>query len=219
MALYVNDDYVVAEYAQTGVTIIWGQKIIFVPKSELALVQSSPTEIRQLDLNVFRLTLKDLEDDADGMAFLNTHNHNTTITVGGVTLARVLEIINGYTITFEDGQYAVNLIGANSNIADRLNVNQVSVRAANSAGLVNNSTPADIANAVWTHSTATDMATKITLVSKILRNKTVTDPATGIMTVYDDNGTTVLLTAPVFENAAGTVPYQGAGAENRGRLQ
>lgn len=42
-------------------------------------------------------------------------------------------------MTFEDGQYAVNLIGANSNIADRVNVNQVSVRSANSAGLVQTS--------------------------------------------------------------------------------
>jgi len=53
-------------------------------------------------------------------------------------LARVVEIINDYTITFEDGQYAVNLVGANSNVADRVNVNQVSVRASNSAGLITN---------------------------------------------------------------------------------
>jgi hypothetical protein len=45
-------------------------------------------------------------------------------------------IVNGYTITYEDGQYAVNLVGANSNVADNVNVNQVSVRSANSAGLV-----------------------------------------------------------------------------------
>jgi hypothetical protein len=44
-------------------------------------------------------------------------------------------MINNYTVTFEDGQYAVNLVGANSNIADVVNVNQVSVRSANSAGL------------------------------------------------------------------------------------
>jgi hypothetical protein len=69
------------------------------------------------------------------MAYLDTHRHNTTVTVGGVTLARVIEIINGYTVTFEDGQYAVNLAGANSNVADVANVNQVSLRSANSAGL------------------------------------------------------------------------------------
>jgi len=48
----------------------------------------------------------------------------------------VVEIINGYTVTFEDDSYAVNLVGANSNIADVVNLNTVSVRAANSAGLI-----------------------------------------------------------------------------------
>lgn len=67
-----------------------------------------------------------------------THNHVAPVTVGGVELARVVEIINDYTITFEDGQYAVNIVGGNSNIGDNVNVNQVSVRSANSAGLVHN---------------------------------------------------------------------------------
>jgi hypothetical protein len=69
------------------------------------------------------------------MPFETTHNHNTITEIGGVTLARVIEIINNYTITFEDGQYAVNLSNANSNIGDVVNLNQVSVRSANSAGL------------------------------------------------------------------------------------
>ena len=99
-----------------------------------------PTEIRQLDLNAFRLELKDLEDDEAGIVYPATHQHNTTVEVGGVILSRVIEIINGYTITFEDGQYAVNLVGANSNVADVVNVNQVSVRSANSAGLQDLST-------------------------------------------------------------------------------
>jgi hypothetical protein len=100
------------------------------------LVQASPTEIRELDLNAFRLKLKDLEDSPEGMPYLDTHRHNTSVTLGGVTFARLIEIINDYTITFEDGQYAVNLVGANSNVGDRVNVNQVSVRSANSAGLI-----------------------------------------------------------------------------------
>lgn len=121
-------------------TIDWGTSVISVPRADLTLLQSSPTEIRQLDLNAFRLDLKSLEDSSDGMAFLRTHNHNTSVTVGGVVLARVVEIINGYTLTFEDGQYAVNLVGANSNAGDVVNVNQVSVRSANSAGLQDLST-------------------------------------------------------------------------------
>lgn len=119
----------------TLVTVDWKNKIIFVPKAEMILIQAVPTEIRQLDLDIFRKNLKDLEDDAEGMTFLDTHRHNTTVTVGGAVLARVVEIINGYTVTFEDGQYAVNLVGANSNVGDVVNVNQVSVRSSNSAGL------------------------------------------------------------------------------------
>lgn len=118
-----------------AISINWGTKVISIPRNDMTLIQSVPTEIRQLNLDTFRLTLRNLEDSDDGMAFERTHKHNTSVTVGGVTLARVIEMINGYSITFEDGQYAVNLVGANSNVGDVVNVNQVSVRSANSAGL------------------------------------------------------------------------------------
>jgi len=123
-----------------AISIDWGTKVISIPRNDLTLLQSTPTEIRQLTIDSFRLELKDLEDSEDGMTFVDTHRSNAPVTVGGVILARVVEIINGFTITFEDGQYAVNLAGANSNIADVTNVNQVSVRSANSAGLQDLST-------------------------------------------------------------------------------
>lgn len=118
-----------------AITIDWPTQVINVPRNDMLLVQSAPSEIRELDLDAFRLELKGIEASIEGMPFLDTHSHNPPVTVGGVTLARVVEIINGYTVTFEDGQYAVNLVGANSNVADITNVNQVSVRSANSAGL------------------------------------------------------------------------------------
>jgi hypothetical protein len=117
-----------------AISINWATKVIYVPKADMTLIQPSP-EIRQLDLDQFRLTLKDLEDDAEGMIFLDTHRHVAPVSLGGVTLARIVEIINGYTVTFEDDQYAVNLIGANSNVGTVANVNQVSIRSFNSAGL------------------------------------------------------------------------------------
>ena len=117
-------------------TVNWLTGVISIPKSYLTTIQVAPTEIMQIDTDQFRLKLRDLEDDADGRPWPKTHLHNTTVVVGGVTLARVIEILEPYTITFEDGQYAVNLVGSNSNIGDRVNVNQVSVRSANSAGLV-----------------------------------------------------------------------------------
>jgi len=51
------------------------------------------------------------------------------------------------------------------------------------------------------------------------RNKVVTDPAAGTYTVYDDDGVTVLYVADLWENAAGTTPYSGSGAERRDRLE
>lgn len=119
-----------------AISIDWPTKVINVPKADTTLVQASPTEIRELDLNVFRIALRELEDDVEGIVELQTHLHNTEVLLGGITYARVINIINGYTVTFEDGQYAVNLVGANSNVGDVVNVNQVSVRSQNSAGLI-----------------------------------------------------------------------------------
>lgn len=129
--------------------------VINVPRADMTLLQSSPTEIRELDLNLFRLELKAYEAAEYGIYLLKTHNHNTEVNLGSLTFARVIEILAPYSITFEDGQYAVNLVNANSNVADRTNVNQVSVRSSNSAGLVTSTatiTTNDInaiADAVW----------------------------------------------------------------------
>ncbi len=112
-------------------------RVISIPKADLTLVQASPTEIRELDLGKFKLWMRDWEDSEDGISMPPVISHNTEVTVGGLTLARVIEIINGYTVTFENGAYAVNLTNANSNVGDVVNVNNVSVRANNSAGLVN----------------------------------------------------------------------------------
>ena len=115
------------------ISINWGAKIINVSIDSLEFVS---TNIYKLDINTFRLALKALEESEDGMAFPDTHRHNTEVDVAGITLARVVEMINDYTITFEDDQYLVTLYGANSNISDVINFNQVSVRAVTSAGLL-----------------------------------------------------------------------------------
>lgn len=74
------------------------------------------------------------------------------------------------------------------------------------------------AAAVWAHATGVDVAAKIAIVGKILRNKTLTDPSTGIMTVYDDDGVSVLFTAQMYEGTSAAQPYRGQGAERRERL-
>jgi hypothetical protein len=117
-----------------AITINWSTKVISVPQADLTLVSGS---IYELDVDWFRLQLKDIEDSEEGMGFPDTHRHNTAVTLSGVTYARTFEIINGYTVTFENGNYTVQCVGANHNIADVKNVNSVSLIIGNSAGLIN----------------------------------------------------------------------------------
>lgn len=205
-----------------AIYINWTTFTIHVPKADMTLVQSYPFEIRQLDVDEFRLALKNLEDSAAGMVYPNTHNHNAPITVGGVTLARVVEVLSPYTITFEDGQYAVNLYGGNNNISDKTNLNQVSVRSANSAGLISvggtSLTEAQVQSAVWNapasdymgggttglllNSMSADLVqlrldaiTILDLVELILKydtNRTKIDKIAKTLTVYDNDGSTPL---------------------------
>jgi hypothetical protein len=83
--------------------------------------------------------------------------------------------------------------------------------------------PATLAAAVWEAVAADSFTTgsmgeALNWAQIILRNKTVTDPVAGSITVYDLDGTTVLLDASLWEDAAGTLAYSGSGAENRARL-
>ena len=118
------------------ISVDWGDtKVIYVEKTDMTLVQSNPVPIYDLDLDWFRLTLLDLQDDVAGRPWQKTFIHETETTFGGLTYARKIQILDPYSVTFEDGQYAVNLVGANSNVADKTNVNQVSIRPQNSAGM------------------------------------------------------------------------------------
>ncbi len=137
-----------------ALSIDWATKVITVPQADLTNLGGG---IYELDVDAFRLELKDLEDSEVGQAFPDTHNHNTTVTLSGVTYARTLEIINGYTVTFEDGSYTVKCVGANHNISDVKTVNSVSLLIGNSAGLIQVTSGSgvtagdvtDIADAVW----------------------------------------------------------------------
>ena len=111
--------------------------VISVPKSDLTLIQASP-EVRELSLNWLRLALRDWEDDEDSIYMPKTHNHNTEVTLAGLTYARIIEILSPYTVEFEDGQYTVNCVGANHNLSDVKVANQVSLIVNNAAGLITN---------------------------------------------------------------------------------
>ncbi len=120
-----------------AVSINWAIKRIYVPKADLTFVSGT---LYELSTNWFRLQLRDLEDSDEGIVNLRTHKHNTEVTILGTTFARTIEIINGYSVEFEDGSYTVKLVGSNNNIFDSesgvLVRNSVQVVSTNSAGLI-----------------------------------------------------------------------------------
>ena len=122
-----------------AMTIDWPNKVISVPQADLTLV--SGTIYTMNTETYFRTNLMALADDEAGIVWPTPYRHSTEVTVAGVTYARVIEIINGYTVQFTpDSQWTVTLEGSNNNIFDVENgvlvQNQVQVIPTNSAGLV-----------------------------------------------------------------------------------
>lgn len=116
--------------------INWATGVITVYKTDPFMTFVSGSTYN-MDTNGFRLALKDFEDDPIGMSFQDTHRHNTTVLLGGIEYARILEILPPYTITFDDtgGAWVCNLTNSNNNILDRANLTSVQIKSNNSAGL------------------------------------------------------------------------------------
>lgn len=59
---------------------------------------------------------------------------------------------------------------------------------------------------------------KADLTIKLLRNRRETNPVTGIQTLYDDDGTTALLSGAIWEDVGATQAYQGDGIDRQDPL-
>lgn len=186
-------------------------KVITVPQADLTLVTGT---LYELDTNQFRKDVMALLDDEDYIWLPNPFQHNTEVTVAGTTFFRTIEFINGFSVEFEDGQYSVRLIGSNNNIFDVENgilvQNQVQVIPTNSAG-------GQVIETGVSGLTAQESAA-LALLKKLQTNKLITDPVTGVITIYDDDDTTPLVSGNIYEDAAATQPYRGRGSERRNKL-
>lgn len=119
-----------------AISIDWASKVISVPQSFLTLISGARYS---LDIEDLRLALKDIEDSEEGMAFEDTHTRNAPVTLSGVTYAQTFEIINGYTVEFENTgtPYTVIVSGANHNLGDVTTFDGgCSLVIGNSAGLI-----------------------------------------------------------------------------------
>ena len=112
------------------------------------------------------------------------------------------------TVTFDSpgGELTINA----SNTAGTVSVRGTTVPIDNSgAGCTvnDNTTPKE----VWTVANGA-------FVRKILQNKRVTDPVTGITTIYDDDNSTIIYQGNIWENVGGTTPYSGGVINRQDRL-
>lgn len=96
----------------------------------------------ELNTETFRTDMNALMDSERYMWMDDYARRNAPVSVAGVTLAQSIEIINGYSVEFDDspGAYSVRLAGSNNNLFDIQNgilvQNLVQVIPTNSAGLV-----------------------------------------------------------------------------------
>jgi hypothetical protein len=63
----------------------------------------------------------------------------------------------------------------------------------------------------------TDQAERLERIEKFLRNKQISDPTTGLSTIFEDDGSTPWLQAPIKEDAAGAQAYRRQGIDRRER--
>lgn len=178
------------------------QYVIQIPRADMTLVQTTPTEIRQLNINDLRLALNDLMDEDPGIAFPTNHVHTAPLTVSGVTLARVVEILDPYVIEFEDGLYNVNVTGGNSNVGDKVIKNQVGVNTANSAGLQDPQAIARLADQAHV-SLVAGAADLITALAWLDRIGGAASPSSMTLRLLDDTGTEVLPATAMVAQAEG----------------
>ena len=193
---------------------------IIIPQADLTLISG---DLYELDTETFRTDLIALEAAAQGMVFQNTHNHNTEVTIAGVTYARLIEILNStnvnqitgaantdeYEIFFDpDTQYSVRLAGSNNNIFDIENMilanNVTQIIPQNSAGLINPTlTAAEIAAAVWdaletAHTTAGSFGDGAAKTRKVTSNRLVVDRTNKDAIIYEDDETSTAYTIDPF---------------------
>lgn len=147
--------------------------VITIPKADTTFVGTNAAtgyEIRSYDEYALMRELADYLDSEAGIGLPVAFTHATQVTISGIVYARSLLFLAPYTITFETGAYQVKLNGGtNNNMLDVLNPNNMSVIAANSAGLQtvatggsSGPTAAETAAAVWGATTRTLSALGIT---------------------------------------------------------
>lgn len=187
-----------------ALTVDWQNLIIDVPQSDLTFVSGTTYEC---DTNVLRGQLNALAASELGVAFPVNNRHNTEVTVAGVTYARTIEIVNGWSLRFEDtgADYTIRFVGSNNNLFDvdggiLVPTPHVSYIPTNSAGLVVTSKSGLLPS---------EMQMIVDVWTRLFGGRLYVDPALGKERIFDDLGG-LFSEADVFSDD-GTTAYDGTG--------
>ncbi len=190
-----------------AITVDWPNKVVQVPKADLAVIQSTPFEIRELDIEAFHLELRAIEADFEGMPYPRIHDHVAELTLSGQVYARAVEIVNGYTVEFEDGQYGVSATNGNNNVLDVKVANQVSYSPNNSAGAL-------IVETGTSGLTPAESQILSDLLALMRAGRRTPD---GKVELYDELDN-LIFEADAFEDVAGTTPHTGGAIRRHDHL-
>lgn len=154
----------------------------------------------------------------------------TTVLQNAIDIAANLTAINsnGTGIAANATAIGVNLTAIMANLTAIGLLNDLSIANVQTAmdnqnftaarGLLLDNLDATISSIATLLAPLATMDTRLLLALKVLINRFETDPGTGVLTIFDDDDSTPLLSGPIWQNVAGTIAYQGQGAERRDRL-
>jgi len=209
-------------------SVNWDTLRVTVPVSDLTLVGG---DRYTLDIGAFHKECRRIEWSStagEGLWFyLPILNHFPTLVLSGIPKTRTVQVANGFTWEIAASNIIVTLTGPDSNLLDTfvpqngvslLGNNSIGKQDVNTGSGVTEQDKIDIINGVTNSSIISNISSAIEFVIKLIRNKRVTNPVTGKQTTYDDDGLTKLVEGDLFEDVAGTIPYQGNGADRAERL-
>ena len=164
-----------------AITLDPATKVYSIPQADLTLVTGT---LYSADTDAIRIEMMALLASEPYIWMEDSYSHNTEVVISGVTYARTLSTLNGFSYTFTpDSQWSVRLEGSNNDFWDieagNLNQNQVQVIPTNSAGLIVNQGQSlgqsdldNIEDAVW-EADRTDHTTSGTMGEQVV-NKLLT---------------------------------------------
>lgn len=110
-------------------SVDWPNKFITIPKSELTLIDGTRYKIT---VDYWWQLLREMNASEEGIVFDTMYNS----TAATSSTPQIVDLINGYTASFEDGAYSVEFVNGNTNWREVEVKNQVGVGTNNTTGFI-----------------------------------------------------------------------------------